>query len=77
MPYVIFYYIYIATTTVLETFTNSTGKQLCWSLFFSLEMMKLYKDICSAWIKVDLHSVNVSHANDAIHWQIYIFSIYI
>ena len=58
MPYIIFYYIYIATTTVLETFTNSTGKQLCWSLFFFLEMMKLYKDICSAWIKVDLHSEN-------------------
>ena len=77
MPYVIFYYIMLRVfrsnhhsswkfhkfhrkTTVLE------------SLFF-LEMMKLYKDICSAWIKVDLHSVNVSHVNDAIHWQIYIF----
>ena len=45
------------------------------SLFF-LET-KLYEDICSAWIKVDLHSVNVSHANDGIHWQIYFFSIYI
>ena len=33
----------------LESFTNSTGKHLCWSLFF-LKMMKLYKDICSAWI---------------------------
>ena len=73
MPYVIFYYIYIATTTVLETFTNSTGKQLCWSLFFSLEMMKLYKDICSAWIKVDLHSENVSCANDAICWRMCFF----
>ena len=73
MPYIIFYYIYIATTTVLETFTNSTGKQLCWSLFFFLEMMKLYKDICSAWIKVDLHSENVSCANDAICWQMFFF----
>ena len=38
-----------ATTTVLESFANSTGKHLCWSLFF-LKIMKLYKDICSAWI---------------------------
>ena len=30
-------------TTVLESFTNSTGKQLCWSLFFSL---KLLSPIC-------------------------------
>ena len=29
------------------------------SLFF-LEMMKLYKDICSAGGKMDLHSANVS-----------------
>ena len=26
-----------ATTTVLESFTNSTGIHLCWSLFFSLK----------------------------------------
>ena len=45
-----------------------------WKLFcrthFSVEvlfpeMMKLNKDICSAWIKVALHSANVSRANDA------------
>ena len=36
-------------------------------------MMKLYKDICSAWIKVDLHSVNVSRTNDAIFWQFFFF----
>ena len=39
MPYVIFYYIICymfseATTTVLESFTNSTGKHLCWSQLF-------------------------------------------
>ena len=37
LPYVIFYYeiCYVfseATTTALESFTNSTGKHLCWSL---------------------------------------------
>ena len=42
MPYVIFYYAmryYVfseAATTVLKSFTNSTGKQLCWSLFFKV-----------------------------------------
>ena len=40
---------------------------------FSLEMMKLYKDICSAWIKVDLHSANVSHTNDAFRWRMVFF----
>ena len=40
------------------------------SLFFS-EIMKLYKEICSAWMKVDLHSANVSRANDATHWQFF------
>ena len=39
MPYIIFYYIIICylfsetTTTVRESFTNSTGKHLCRSLF--------------------------------------------
>ena len=39
MPEVIFYHVVIcyvlseATTTVPESFTNSTGKQLCCSLF--------------------------------------------
>ena len=42
---------------------------------FFLEMMKLYKDICSAWIKVDLHSANVSRANDAIRWRIFFFNL--
>ena len=43
MHYVIFYCVIIhyvfseATNTVLETLTNSTGKHLCWSLFFSLK----------------------------------------
>ena len=60
------------TTTVLESFTNSTGRNMCWSLF-SLGMMKLNKDICSVWIKVDLHSVNMSRANNEIRWQIFIF----
>ena len=55
MPYVIFHYIifYIfseATTTVLESCTNSTGKHLfCWSLFLSLKRWS-YINICSAWI---------------------------
>ena len=39
MTYIINYHITIsymfseATTTALESFTNSTGKHLCWSLF--------------------------------------------
>ena len=50
MPCIIFYnvircYVFSeATTTVLNSFTNSTEKHLCWSLFFK-KMMKLYKDI--------------------------------
>ena len=53
MSYGIFYYVIIcyvfseATTTVPQIFTNSTGKQPCWSLFFSPKMTKLYKDISS------------------------------
>ena len=42
-----------------------------------LGLMKLYKDIYSARIKVELHSVNVSHRNDAICRQMFFFSIYI
>ena len=62
------------TTTVLESFTNSTGRNMCWSLF-SLGMMKLNKDICSVWIKVHLHPVNMSRANNEIRWQMFFFSI--
>ena len=53
MPYVIFYSVIIsyvfseATTTVPESFTNSTGKHVC---IFGLEIIKLCKDICSTWI---------------------------
>ena len=47
----------------------------CVGVSFFLEMMKLYKDICSAWIKVDLHSANVSRANDAIRWRIFFFNL--
>ena len=45
------------------------------SLFF-LEMMKLLKDICSAWVKVDVHSANVSYANDAICWGFFFQSTF-
>ena len=36
-----------ATTTVLEIFTNSTGKGLCWSLFFSLKWWNYIKTFVS------------------------------
>ena len=52
MPYIFLIKCYVfweATTTVLECFTNFTGKHLRWSVF-SLKMMKFYKDICCAWI---------------------------
>ena len=44
---------------------------------FFLEMINLDEDICSAWIKVDLHSANVSHANDAICWWMYFFNLHL
>ena len=81
MPYVIFHYV-----LMLRLFRSNHYCSWKYPKFhrktpvleslFSLEMMKLYKDICSAWIKVNLHSANVSHMNDAIHWQLFFFSIY-
>ena len=51
MHYIIFYYVIIyyvfseATTTVLESFTNSIRKHLCWSLFFSLRWFFLERHL--------------------------------
>ena len=50
----------------------------CAGVSFFFEMMKLYKGICSGWIKVDLHSVNViSHTNDTICWWMFCLNLYL
>ena len=60
-----------------RVFDHKSLKLFCWTHFnvgvLFLEMMKLHDDICSAWIKVDLHSANVSRANDALHWWMFCF----
>ena len=50
MPCIIFYFINCiifvfleATNTVLESFTNFTGKHLCWSFFFSVKWWNYIK----------------------------------
>ena len=48
-------------------------EKTCVGVFFFLGMMKLNKDICSVWIKVHLHPVNMSRANNEIHWQMFFF----
>ena len=51
MHYIIFYYVIMyyafseAATTVLESFTNSIRKHLCWSLFFSLRWFFLERHL--------------------------------
>ena len=82
MPYIIFHYV-----IMLHVFRSShhcSGnsqiplENTCVGIsFFSLEMMKLYEEICPSWIKVDLHSVNLSRTNDTTRWQIFVFSFYI
>ena len=57
--------------------SQNPQENTCVRVSFFIEMMKLYKDICSAWIKMDLNSGNVSCTNDAICWQMFFFSIYI
>ena len=53
MPYIIFYYVMLLVFRSNRHYswkfyiTNSIGKHLCWSLFFSLKMIKLYKHLFS------------------------------
>ena len=62
MPYIIFYYIIIcylfseATTTVLKSFTNSTGKHLCWSLF--LKKLQACRPISCSFFSIPNDHVN-------------------
>ena len=53
MPYIIFYYVMLLVFRSNRHYswkfyiTNSIGKHLCWSLFFSLKMIKLYRHLFS------------------------------
>ena len=56
--------------------SQNPQENTCVGVSFFIEMMKLYKDICSASIKMDLNSGNVSCTNDAICWQMFFFNLH-